>query len=169
MALTIFGPVYLTNFCEISTKDKGLILSIMGILYIPVNFIIPFLADKFKPNKVMLVTFLICTLAPLTMVFFIGSKISVILYMILGNWAAATVSIFIYLVPGQVLPSNLIGFANGIIMGVSVFFGGFICPILFGKIADSVVGFKFIMSVCALVFIACAFLSLVLDKNGGKK
>ncbi len=165
LTLTIFGPLYLTEIMNITTAQKGTLLSIMGLLYIPVSFIIPALADKFGGKRVMFVTFVICSLSPLGMILFEGKVISVWTYVLFGNWAAATVSIFIYLIPGQDLPKNLIGTANGIIMGVSVFFGGCVCPLILGHIANSVSGLNVITSICLIMFIICLILTALLDSQ----
>lgn len=170
MYLTIFGPVYLTDICMANTERKGTILSIMGLIYIPVSLIVPMLADRLKAHRVMAVVFAICSLAPLSMVLFPGKTLSVFFLMILGNWAASTVSLFIYVIPGKVLPPELSGSANGIIMGVSVFCGGFLCPMVFGEILSHGYGFGLVSLVCVLVFVICVVLSLLIGyRKGGKE
>ena len=47
-------------------------------------------------------------------------------------------------------------------MGVSVFFGGCVCPILLGGVADSVSGIHLIMTLCCVMFVACIALTALL-------
>ncbi len=162
LTLTIFGPLYLTNVAGIGTELKGVLLSAMGLIYIPISILIPALADRFSGRNVMLTTFVVCLVTPLLMTIFPGSKASVAGYVMFGNWAAATVSLFIYYIPGRELPERLIGTANGLIMGVSVFFGGCVCPILLGGAADSVSGIHLIMTLCCVMFVACIALTALL-------
>ncbi|MBR3179103.1 MAG: MFS transporter [Clostridia bacterium] len=162
LTLTIFGPLYLTDVAGIGTELKGILLSAMGLIYIPISILIPALADRFSGKKVMLTTFVICLVTPLLMTLFPGSVASVAGYVMFGNWAAATVSLFIYYIPGKALPERLIGTANGLIMGVSVFFGGCIVPVLFGGIAGSVSGIHLITMLCCLMFVACIVLTALL-------
>lgn len=162
LAITIFAPLYLTETMGISTELKGTLLAVMGLVYIPISFFVPALADHFPGRLVMAITFVFCLIAPAAMIFFEGTIASVVCLVIFGNWAAATVSIFIYLLPGQALPENLIGTANGLIMGVSVFFGGCVFPIILGKLAESVNGLRTVMIVGCVLFVACILLSLFL-------
>lgn len=165
LTLTIFGPLYLTNVAGIGTELKGVLLSAMGLIYIPVSILIPALADRFSGRKVMLTTFVICLITPLLMTILPGSRISVAGYVMFGNWAAATVSLFIYYIPSRALPEHLIGTANGLIMGVSVFFGGCVCPILLGGVADSVSGIHLIVTLCCAMFVACIVLTALLKNK----
>jgi len=162
LTLTIFGPLYLTDVAGIGTEMKGILLSTMGLIYIPVSILIPALADRFSGKRVMLATFIICLITPLLMTLLPGSLASVAVYVMFGNWAAATVSLFIYYIPGKALPERLIGTANGLIMGVSVFFGGCVVPVLFGGIADSVSGIHLITMLCCLMFVICIVLTMLL-------
>lgn len=162
MSITIFGPVYLTDVCLASTEQKGTILSVMGLVYIPMSLIVPMLADRYKPSMVMALTFVCSAFAPLSMALFPGTHISIVLLMLLGNLAASTVSLFIYVIPSKVLPAELTGTANGIIMGLSVFFGGFICPILFGRILSVGGGFGTVSLICVGSFVICVILSMMI-------
>lgn len=168
LAITIFAPLYLTEVAGISTEVKGILLTVMGLVYIPVSFLIPSLADRFSGKKVMLVTFVLCLLTPMSMVLLAGSRLSICMLVAFGNWAAATVSIFIYMIPGQALPKHLQGTANGLIMGTSVLFGGCIVPLILGRIAETVNGLWWIMVLCSLLFVAC-IVSTALIKNEEKK
>lgn len=165
LAITIFAPLYLTDIMGIDTELKGTLLSAMGLIYIPVTFVIPALADRFSGKSVMLVTFVICLLTPLTMTALEGSVLSVVALVLFGHWAASTVSIFIYMIPGQALPERLIGTANGLIMGISVFFGGCIAPLVLGKIAELDCGIHTIMVVCCAMFIVCILLTALLKNK----
>ena len=169
MSLTIFGPVYLTEICGLDTKMKGAVLSAMGLVYIPATLIIPALADRFRATKVMAVTFFLCVITPAAMLFLQGSRTSVISYVVFGNLAAATVSIFIYLLPARALPPELTGTANGIIMGASVFFGGFVCPVLLGRIAGTDSGLMVMAGICIAMFMVCGILSLVIDGKNKRR
>lgn len=169
LAITIFAPLYVTEVAGISTGTKGVLLTAMGLIYIPVSFLIPALADRFSGKKVMLITFLLCLLTPLSMVLMEGSTVSICLLVAFGNWAAATVSIFIYMLPGQVLPKHLQGTANGLIMGTSVLFGGCIVPLILGKIAEMDNGMRWIMVLCSLLFVACIVSTALIRAEEKKK
>lgn len=168
LAITIFAPLYLTEVVGIGTETKGILLTAMGLIYIPVSLLIPALADRFSEKKVMLVTFALCLLTPLSMVLLEGSRLSICMLVAFGNWAAATVSIFIYMIPGQVLPKHLQGTANGLIMGTSVLFGGCMVPLILGRIAELDNGLRWIMVLCSLLFAAC-IVCTALIRNEGKK
>ncbi len=168
LTISIFGPLYLTEIMSVDPTTKGNLLSAMGLIYIPVSFIIPALADRFSAKKVMLITFLLCLITPLSMVLMEGRAISIATLVLFGNWAAATVSLFIYVIPGRALPEHLIGTANGIIMGVSVFVGGCVCPLILGKFADSVQGIRDIMWACSAMFMLCILLTAFLKENKKK-
>ena len=165
MILTIFGPVYLTDVVGIGTEMKGILLAVMGLIYIPVSFVVPSLADKHSDSTVLKAVFIICMLSPASMVIASGTDLSVIAYVLFGNWAAATVSIFIYMIPRRALPQEYLGTANGLIMGSSVFFGGFIAPILFGKIVAVLDDMKLMFAACAVMFAVCAFFSVLTAKR----
>ena len=169
LTLTIFGPLYLTGDMHMDATLKGTLLSVMGLIYIPVSYIIPALADRFSPKIVMLATFVLCLLSPLAIVAFPGTNLSVIAYVTFGNWAAATVSIFIYVIPRLTLPEKYFGTANGLIMGVSVFFGGCVCPVILGRVADQTAGIHSIMLACVGMFAACILLTLMLDGTKAKQ
>lgn len=168
LAITIFAPLYLTEVAGISTETKGILLTTMGLIYIPVSLLIPALADRFSGKKVMLGTFALCLLTPLSMVLLEGSWLSICMLVSFGNWAAATVSIFIYMIPGQVLPKQLQGTANGLIMGTSVLFGGCVVPLILGKIAEIENGLQWIMALCSSLFVAC-IVCAALIRNEEKK
>lgn len=165
LTLTIFGPLYLTNVAGVSTESKGVLLSTMGLIYIPISIVIPALADHFSGRTVMLLTFWVCLLSPLGMVLLPGTSVSIAGYVLFGNWAAATVSLFIYYIPGKELPERLIGTANGLIMGASVFFGGCVSPVLMGSVADSKEGIHLIMILCCIMFVACIALTALLKRE----
>lgn len=164
MIITIFAPVYLTSIVGVETSMKGVILSLMGIFYIPFSFLIPALADRYSPSKIMCFTFIVCTLFPISILLFSGSTVSVICLILCGNLAAATVSIFIYLIPGEILEKELVSSANGIIMGCSIFFGGFLFPSILGTKSNNQEGIINIFIVCLAVFIICIVLSLWIDR-----
>lgn len=164
MILSTFGPLYLTEIMGLQTQVKGSLLTVMGVVYIPVSLVVPALADRFSPKRVMAVTFALCLLSPLGMLFLEGSGWSVGLYVLFGNWAAATVSIFIYLIPREALPESVLGTANGIIMGASVFFGGCVCPLILGGFAETRAGIRSILIVCCGMFLLCILVSLLLQR-----
>lgn len=140
----------------------------MGFIYIPVSLVVPALAGRFSGRSVMLFTFAICLLSPLAMAFLSGTGISALAYILFGNWAAATVPIFIYIIPRQTLPQGLIETASGIIMGASVLFGGCVSPLILGNIANTVAGIRMIMLVCCGMFAICILSAALLQKNKAK-
>jgi MFS family permease len=160
-SLAIFAPLYLVNVAQVSVQQMGYISATMGVLYIVYSFVVPTASDYFGRKKVLILFYILCTLSPLCMFLFVGSKISIFMYMLFGGVPGAMSPIFMTLIPMETLPDRLRATANGLIMGFGEVIGGSIFPVIAGRIAD-VKGYPFMMLVAAIMLAVDILLGLLL-------
>lgn len=166
-SLALFAPLYLINVARVSVQQMGYISAVMGILYIMYSFVVPTASDYFGRKRVLILFYILCTLSPLCMFLFVGSKVSILMYVLFGGVPGAMSPLFMTLIPMETLPDRLRATANGIIMGFGEVIGGSIFPVVAGRIAD-IKGYPFMMLVAAIMLavdILLGFALIETNKN----
>lgn len=159
ICISVFLPLYYSDVMAFDVLTKGWFLSLMGLAFIPASLLVPVIADRLPIKSVLQTAFILSAISPAAAVFLNGSELSAWLLAIFGAWPAATVPLFIYLIPRYSLPEHLQGVANGVIMGTSVFVGGCVAPMVLGMLADAGYSIVFLMGLCFAALIACVVLS----------
>lgn len=136
LSISVFRPLYYTDVMGFDSAKKALYISAGGIAYLPVSIIIPMLADRFPVQKVMLCTFILAWIAPVSVLLFPGTLFSAVILAALGGAGGATVTLFTYMIPRYALPERLHGFSNGVILGVACLIGGTAAPAILGDLVD---------------------------------
>ena len=95
------------------------------------------------------------------MFLFLGSKVSILTYVLFGDVPGAMSPLFMTLIPMETMPDRLRATANGLIMGFGEVIGGSIYPIIAGHIADAK-GHPFMMLVAAIMLAVDIFLGFLL-------
>lgn len=162
ICISVFLPLYYSDTMGLDALTKGWFLSLMGLSFIPASLLVPVIADRLPIKGVLITAFILSAISPAAAVFLSGSEMSTWLLAIFGAWPAATVPLFIYLIPRYSLPEHLQGVANGIIMGTSVFIGGCIAPTALGMLADAGYSIVFLMGLCLIALVACVVLSCLI-------
>ena len=163
LCLGVFMPLYFSEVMGFDTLTKGWYMSLRGICYIPVGFLVPLLADKFKVKHVMAATFLGAFIAPAAAFLLSGTGVSAYLLAVFGAWAGVTVTLFTYMIPRIALPENLYMQSSGMILGVAVLFGGSLAPQIMSALIESGWRIEYVLGLCAGLFGLCALLSLLLN------
>lgn len=162
LSLGVFIPLYFTDIIGMDIVQKGWFLSLKGIAYIPVCFIVPLLCDRFSMKTVLAATFVLAFVGPFSAFMASGTMASAYLLAIFGGIAEVTVTIYVYMIPRRFLPEHLHAAANGVILGCSVVVGGCIAPVVMSSMIDSGVSIVSIMGICAALFFICIFISMVI-------
>ena len=163
LCLSVFMPLYFSEVMGFDTVTKGVFMSMRGMCFIPVGFLVPLLADKFKVKHVMACTFLGAFLAPAAAFLLTGTPVSAYILAIFGAWAGVTVTLFTYMIPRVALPENLYMQASGMILGVAVLFGGSLAPQIMSALIESGWEIEYVLGLCAALFAICAVLSLLVN------
>lgn len=164
----IFAPMYLTDIMGIDTLKRGLITTIMGAIFIPIQLFIPTWSDKVGRKPTLIVAFIACVISPLGMWMAAGMFMSVVLYCIFGGVPGSLTGLWSTVIPMETLPDELKASAGGIILGLSEIFGGTIWPLVAGSIADSLGGIPMIMMIAAILLVICVILSALLKESNAK-
>lgn len=171
LSISVFRPIYYTEVMGFDTATKAAYIAAGGFAYLPIGIAVPALADRFSVQKVMLGTFVLALLAPLSVVLFPGTMFSAVVLSAIGAAGGATVSLFTYMIPRNALPERLHGFANGVILGVACLIGGTAAPAILGDLVD-VYNWTIpqVLAVTAGTYTICVILSLFLHiDTGGRK
>ena len=168
ICMSVFLPLYYSDLMGFDGVTKGWFLSLMGLSFIPASFLVPMFADRFPVKRVLQTAFVLSAISPAAAVLLGGTQPSAWLLAIFGAWPAATVPLFIYLIPRYSLGEHLQGVANGLIMGASVFVGGCIAPTALGFMADAGFSITFLMGMCLAALIACVVLSGIVHSEAKK-
>ena len=163
LCLGVFMPLYYSEVMGFDTATKGVFLSLRGMCYIPVGFLVPLLADKFPVKRVMACTFLGAFVAPAAAFLLRGTTASAYLLAIFGAWAGVTVTLFTYMIPRVALPEHLYMQSSGMILGVAVLFGGSLAPQIMSRLIESGWEIEYVLGLCAGLFALCALLSLLVN------
>lgn len=166
--LMLFAPLYLTEVAHVSVAKMGLISSLMGILYIAYSYAVPRLSDSWGRKPILIIFYVLCTIAPLAMFLFRGSSSSVILYVIFGGVPGAMSPLFMILIPMETVPDRLKATAQGLIMGTGEFIGGALFPVFAGYIADKQ-GLPFMMGIAAIMLAIDVLLGFTLVETHRRK
>ena len=161
LCLGVFMPLYFSEVMGFDTATKGVFMSLRGMCYIPVGFLVPLLADKFPVKRVMATTFVGAVIAPAAAFLLTGTMASAYILAIFGAWAGVTVTLFTYMIPRVALPENLYMQASGMILGVAVLFGGSLAPQIMSALIETGWEIEYVLGLCAVLFILCAILSLL--------
>jgi Major Facilitator Superfamily. len=161
----IFAPMYLTNIMGMSTTQRGITSSVMGLIFIPLSLSVPFISDKIGRKPIMFVAYIACALSPLGMWIFAGTFISVVIYCIFGGFPASTQPLFANIIPMESLPDHLKTSAAGTIQGLAELFGGALWPLIAGGIAEYFGGIPSIMLIATVLLLACVLLSSMLIES----
>ena len=167
LCLSVFMPLYFSEVMGFDTVTKGWFMSLRGMCYIPVGFLVPLLADRFPVKYVMAGTFVCAFIAPAAAFLLTGTMTSAYLMAVFGAWAGVTVTLFTYMIPRVALPENLYMQSSGMILGVAVLFGGSLAPQIMSALIESGWEIEYVLGLCALLFAVCAVLSLfmILEKK----
>ena len=163
LCLSVFMPLYFSEVMGFDTVTKGVFMSMRGICFIPVGFLVPLLADRFQVKHVMALTFLGAFIAPAAAFLLSGSPVSAYLAAIFGAWAGVTVTLFTYMIPRIALPENLYMQSSGMILGVAVLVGGTAAPQIMSALIGSGWQIQYVLGLCAGLFALCALLSLLVN------
>lgn len=163
LCLGIFLPLYFSEVMGFDTVTKGYFMSLRGMCYIPVGFLVPLLADRFQVKHVMAGTFAFALLAPAAAFFLSGTMTSAYVLAIFGSWAGVTVTLFTYMIPRIALPENLYMQASGMILGVAVLLGGSLAPQIMSALIESGWRIEYVLGLCAGLFGLCVILSLFMN------
>lgn len=162
LCIGVFAPLYYTDIMQYDTLTKASFLSAKGLCNLPLMMIIPALADRFSVRSVMIGTFMLSLLAPLTAALLPGTTFSAVILAVLGSAGGATVSLFTYMIPRYALPERLHGMANGVILGVACLIGGTIAPAAMGALVETGWSIPGILGLCACTYFLCILLSVFL-------
>ena len=163
LCLGVFMPLYFSEVMGFDTVTKGWFMSLRGMCYIPVGFLVPLLADRFPVKRVMACTFMGAFIAPAAAFLLTRTMTSVYLMAVFGAWAGVTVTLFTYMIPRVTLPENLYIQASGMILGVAVLFGGSLAPQIMSALIESGWEIEYVLGLCAALFAVCAILSLFVN------
>jgi Na+/melibiose symporter-like transporter len=163
LCLGVFMPLYFSEVMGFDTATKGVFMSLRGMCFIPVGFLVPLLADKFPVNRVMACTFLGAFIAPAAAFLLTGTTASAYLLAVFGAWAGVTVTLFTYMIPRVALPEHLYMQSSGMILGVAVLFGGSLAPQIMSALIESGWRIEYVLGLCAGLFALCAVLSLLVN------
>ena len=169
LCLSVFLPLYYSEVMGFDTVRKGWFMSLRGMCYIPVGLLVPLLADRFKIKYVMAGTFVCAVIAPASTFLFSGTMLSAYLLAVFGSWAGVTVTLFTYMIPRIALPESLHMQGSGLILGVAVLFGGSLPPQIMSALIESGWKIEYVLGLCALLFVSCVFLSLLIHAQSRKK
>ncbi len=163
LCLGVFMPLYFSEVMGFDTATKGVFMSLRGMCFIPVGFLVPLLADKFPVKRVMACTFLGAFIAPAAAFLLTGTTASAYLLAVFGAWAGVTVTLFTYMIPRVALPEHLYMQSSGMILGVAVLFGGSLAPQIMSALIESGWRIEYVLGLCAGLFALCAVLSLLVN------
>lgn len=166
--LMLYAPLYLTEVAKVSVTEMGYISSAMGVLYIIYSFAVPSLSDRFGRKSMLILFYVLCTVAPLAMWALSGTSTSVVIYILFGGVPGAMSPLFMILIPMETVPDRLKASAQGLIMGFGEFIGGSIFPIFAGWVADTR-GLSATMGVAAIMLGVDVVLGLFLTETLRRK
>lgn len=163
LSISVFRPLYYTDVMGFDSAKKAFYISMGGIAYLPISLAIPMLADRLPVRNVLVGTFILAWIAPVTVLLFPGTMLSALVLAFLGGAGGATVTLFTYMIPRYGLPERLHGFSNGVILGVSCLIGGTAAPAILGELVD-LYGWSIqqAIGVTALTYFVCIILSVFL-------
>jgi MFS family permease len=159
--LGVFVPLYLVKVARLSVQEAGFIMAAQGFLCILYALVIPTASDYFGRKRILILFYVLCTLSPLCMFLFVGGKVSIFMYVLVGGVPGAMSPLFMTLIPMETLPDRLRATANALIMGFGEVIGGTVFPVIAGHIADAK-GYPFMMLVAAIMLAADILLGLAL-------
>ena len=163
-SLIIYAPLYLTEIAGFSLETMGFTASLMGVIYIFYAVFIPRSTDRFGRKPVLIVTCLVCSLAPLSMFLFPTSNISIVGYVIFGGTAGAIHVFFNTIIPLESLPKELKTTGSSIIFTFGEVLGAATFPLISGIMADHM-GYTAVMLLSAALFILSFGLCFLLKES----
>jgi len=146
----------------------GFIIGMMGVLCIAWTIIVPKLSDAIGRKPALIIWFALCSLAPFAMFGAPTSFTAVVIYCLVAGIPGSITVLCFSVIPAETLPANLVGTANGLIIGVSEIIGGAAWPALSGVVATNS-GLPYVMLVGGIAYLIALVLCFALKETNGKE
>ncbi len=159
-----YASLYLTEVMGYSMDTTGLVMSLMGVIYIFYAVLIPRSTDKFGRKPVVTIIILLCATAPLLMFLFPNSMIAMVGYVAFGGLAGSIHVFFNTVIPLESLPDNLKTTGSSVIYAFGEILGSATMPLIGGIISDKF-SYGAAMLMAAILFIISFFLCFLLKET----
>lgn len=135
MAFQIFGPTYLVQAKGLSDTTMSFVMASFGVGYAIFGFLIPTLSERTGRKPASSLSGLLLILVPLSIVF-VDSIPLMMLLLFIGSAGSGVIGMSMSVIPVESAPLQYSGLAVGLTIGVGEFFGGFLNPMINGRLAD---------------------------------
>ena len=162
--ITTYSSLYLVNVAGFNMATMGIAASLMGILTIAWDILVPKFSDNFGRKPLCIIGYGCAILAPLAMFLCQGNMLSVVMFVLFGGCFGAGFAVVAGAIPSESLAPNLRTSAIAIIMGLGDFLGAACLPLLGGVIADAK-GLAFMMICGVIVGVLAMVLSFFLKES----
>ncbi|WP_043929736.1 MFS transporter [Bacillus sp. EB01] len=135
MAFQIFGPTYLVQAKGLSDTTMSFVMASFGAGYAIFGFLIPTISERTGRKPASLVSGLALILVPLSIVFTDSVPLMMAL-LFLGSAGSGVIGMSMSVIPVESVPLRYSGLAIGLTIGIGELIGGFLNPMINGKLAD---------------------------------
>jgi len=166
--MMLYASLFFSTIGGRNIASIGFIIGIMGVLCIVWTIVVPKLSDFIGRKPALIIWFALCCLAPFAMFGAPTSFASVVIYCLVAGIPGSITVLCFSVIPAETLPANLIGTANGLIIGVSEIIGGAAWPALSGVVATNS-GLPYVMLVGGIAYLVALVLCFALKETNTKE
>jgi len=166
--MMLYASLFFSTVGGRELTSVGAILSMMGVLGIIWTIVVPKLSDGIGRKPALVIWFAVASLAPFIMFGAPTSFGAVIIYCLVAGIPGSIFPICYSVIPAETLPTNLIGTAGGLIIGVAEILGGSAWPVISGVVATNS-GLPTLMVTGGICYLIALVLCLALKETHGKE
>lgn len=166
-AVMMFGPTYWVDSAGQTPEAMSSIIAIMGVVGMVQIILIPKLSDIFGRRPIMIWSYALSALVPLSMYFMGSSWLNIGVFIALAGISGAMMPLFMSVVPSETVPPRLFATGSGIILALGEFIGGSVFLIIGGYIADHF-GIMQVMLVGFILFAITTAFSFALTESNSR-
>jgi predicted MFS family arabinose efflux permease len=136
MTGAIFLPLYFTKAEGLPPTTMSWIMAVLGVCPAVGGVLVPWLSDRIGRRTPMIIFCALMALCPLAALYVHGNLILTTALMFVGWTGAGTFPLFMGVVPAETLGFRNAATAMGLIVAVGELTGGFLSPLIGGRLAD---------------------------------
>lgn len=135
MAFQIFGPTYLMQVKGLSSTSMSIAMSVFGLSFAIFGVLVPSISDRAGRKIVALIFGFIFIFVPLVIIYVDSFALMLVLLFITGAGTGVG-AMAMSIIPTESVSLKYSGLVVGLTIGIGEFFGGFLNPLINGRLAD---------------------------------